>query len=400
MFIAERHEGVSDGVFYLSRAEDVMTELLKTYRHSVQMIYLDPPFLQKESLSLKLGRGQRTIKLPAENSPASFDAFFTLMREVLIGCRELLSPSGSLYLHTGSHAAAPLRQMLDEVFGRTNFQNEIIWSYKIGGRAIRHYPRRHDTIFYYRKSRKVYFDITAIGTPRGPARTNHMKRFTDGDGRTGFSTRARGRLYKYYDDDLVYPSDVWTDIEPAPQTGSERVGWATQKPEELLKRMLLASSREGDLVMDLFCGSGTTAAVSAALGRRFVVVDPSPLSLYTSRKRLLTLGSAPALGEKPAGSLSLAYPPAYATIKISSFVEDTTNGKFLVIKEAQVGKGNRPLVYVATGYADGDCFVTCHTNCTPALPIKLQLPENREAVLQLTNVAGEQGFIEINRAAP
>ncbi|MCL2696127.1 MAG: site-specific DNA-methyltransferase [Clostridiales bacterium] len=388
---SERHGGIADGLCFLGRAEEILAELVAEYRGNVQLIYLDPPSPEKESLSLKLGHGQRLIKLPVAGDPWTEDNFLTLMRTVLTGCHALLNPTGALYLHTDDRMGAHLRLMCDEIFGKANFQNEIIWSRKTGGRSTRYFPRRHDTILYYRKGRKVFFDITAVGKPRGPHRTNHMKRFTDDDGRTGFSIRARGKLYKYYDDDLVYPSDVWTDIEPIKQTSRERVGWATQRPEALIKRLLLTSSREDDLVMDLFGGSGTTAAAAAAAKRRFVTADLSPLSLYTTRRRLLAQSSAPALGQKSFGELIFRYPAPSATAKIEAEIVKHQ----LVISEAKVGNGNQPLVYAATGYVAQDCFVACHTNCAPVLPIKIQLPENREAVVHLVNALGEQAFLTV-----
>jgi len=383
---------MAEGAFFLARAEDVMAELLAGYRHSVQLIYLDPPSGQRDSLSLKLGRGVRVMKLPVEDGPISTDTFPAFMRTILEGCHKLLSPTGSLYLHTEGCVSAQLRLLCDEIFGKANFQNEIIWSYKTGGRSTRYFPRRHDGILFYRKSRKAYFDITAVGKPRGAARTNHMKRFLDEDGRAGFSIRARGRLYKYYDDDLIYPSDVWTDIEPVKQASRERLGWASQKPEALLRRMLLTGSREGDLVLDLFCGSGTTAAACAALGRQWIAVDVSPLSLYTTRKRLLAQSSVPALGEKAAGSLTFSYPAT----RIAAALDAQKEGRHLIINKTKVGKGDHPLVYVATGIVENDCFVARHTNCAPLLPVKIQLPENQEAVVHLVNAAGEQVFLAID----
>lgn len=187
--------------------------------------------------------------------------------------------------------------MLDEIFGKANFMNEIIWSYKSGGRSTRHYPRKHDTILFYRKSAKVFFNISAVGTPRGPERRNHMKRFIDEEGRICFTIRSGGKLYTYYEDTPIYPTDVWSDIEHLQQRDRERVGYGTQKPEALLRRILLASSRPGDLVMDLFSGSGTTAAAASKLGRRFVVVDASPFALYTLRARQLACGSILSLFE-------------------------------------------------------------------------------------------------------
>ena len=114
-----------------------------------------------------------------------------------------------------------------------------------------------------------------------------MKQQVDEEGRVYYSIRSGGKVYKYYEDSLVFPSDVWTDIEHLHQRDPERTGYSTQKPEALLKRIILASSQEGDIVADLFSGSGTTAAAAAKLGRRWIAADASPAALMTLRKRLL-----------------------------------------------------------------------------------------------------------------
>lgn len=124
---------------------------------------------------------------------------------------------------------------------------------------------------------------------RGSDRRNHMKRRADEDGRIYYAIRSNGKEYRYYEDDLIYPSDVWDDIEHLHQRDPERTGYATQKPEALLKRIISVSTEPGDLVMDLFAGSGTTAAAAVKLDRRFVIADCSMASMLASRRRILTL---------------------------------------------------------------------------------------------------------------
>ena len=124
---------------------------------------------------------------------------------------------------------------------------------------------------------------------RGSDRRNHMKRRADEDGRIYYAIRSNGKEYRYYEDDLIYPSDVWDDIEHLHQRDPERTGYATQKPEALLKRIISVSTEPGDLVMDLFAGSGTTAAAAVKLNRRFVIADCSMASMLASRRRILTL---------------------------------------------------------------------------------------------------------------
>lgn len=283
---SEHHSFGGDGIVFLGRTEALLPRLCDEYGGRVQLIYLDPPFGTGGSFEYK----DRTVT-HAYSDDLSSDERLALMRTVLLGCRELLCDSGSIYVHIDYRMSGAIRIMMDEIFGANNLMNELIWAYKSGGRATRFYPRKHDVILFYRKTRKVFFNIAAAGVPRGAERRNHMRRRVDDDGRIYFSIRTNGREYRYYEDDLVYPSDVWSDIEHLHQRDPERTGYATQKPEALLKRIIQTSSREGDIVADLFGGSGTTAAAAARLGRRFVSVDCSKASLLVTRRRLLSASS-------------------------------------------------------------------------------------------------------------
>ena len=318
------------------------------------------------------------------------------MRNILTGCHALLSPSGSLYLHIDWRMSAKLRLMLDDIFGADNFMDEIIWSYKSGGRATRFFPRKHDTILFYRKSSRVFFNIAAVGQPRGPEPRNHMKQFVDQEGRRCFSIRSRGKLYTYHEDDLVYPTDVWTDIEHLQQKDRERLGYATQKPEALLERIILASSRKGDLVADLFSGSGTTAAVAVKNDRRFLAVDASPLALITLRKRLLSIASNPSLLDDPLGAkqpFTLHYPAYRNKCTVNCSVDD----RILTVTEAELCRRPSPLAYAAVGYEESGVFYPVRTVVKAKLPLRLQLPQGlNRPVLQLVNAYGDQAFFTVD----
>jgi len=176
------------------------------------------------------------------------------------------------------------------MFGESNFVNEIIWSYQTGGRSMKRFSRKHDVILFYRMSRRHFFDITQVPLPRSEHRSNHMRRCVDENGRTYRTIQSGGKTYTYYDDDPVYPGDVWTDVSHLQQKDPQRTGYDTQKPIALLNRIILASTKPGDLVADLFAGSGTTAAAAAQLGRRYLAADSSPAAIAVSRKRLLDSG--------------------------------------------------------------------------------------------------------------
>ena len=393
---AEHHDIGGQGSFFLARSEKQLPALIEAYGGKVQLIYLDPPF----------GTGDRFQRKDEKDVPDSIPLFrddmpeaeyLKWMRTILLGCHALLSPTGSLYLHIDWRMNAKLRLMLDDIFGQDNFMDEIIWGYRSGGRATRFYPRKHDTILFYRKSRRVYFNIDAVGTPRGPEPRNHMKQFVDQDGRVGFSIRTRGKLYTYYEDDLVYPTDVWTDIEHLQQKDKERLGYATQKPEALLERIVLASSRPGDLVVDLFSGSGTTAAVAVKHDRRFLAVDASPLALITIRKRLLSLASSPSLLDEPEAAhrpLILHFP----SYRNKCDVEYTVDGKTVSVTEAQINRRSSPLAYAAIGYEKEWVFYPTRTVTKPKLPVKLPLPASVDRpVIQLVNAHGDQSFFTVEK---
>ena len=396
LYCTAEHHGVGGpGSFFLARSEKQLPSLIRAYGGKIQLIYLDPPFGTGDSFRTKAEK-EETSGMPLFQDDMPEEAYLRWMRTILTGCHKLLAPSGSLYLHIDWRMSAKLRLMLDNIFGQDNFMDEIIWGYKSGGRATRFFPRKHDTILFYRKSRRVYFNIAAVGQPRGPERRNHMKQFVDQDGRVGFSIRTNGKLYTYYEDDLIYPSDVWTDIEHLQQKDKERLGYATQKPEALLERIILASSREGDLVCDLFSGSGTTAAMAVKTGRRFLAVDASPLALITLRKRLLSLASRPTLLDEPEADdrvLTLHYPANRNKCDVSYSVTNHA----VTIAEAQLNRRPSPLSYVAMGYVQEQVFYPIRTVTKPKLPVKLPLPVDVDRpVVQLVNAYGDQAFFTVD----
>jgi site-specific DNA-methyltransferase (adenine-specific) len=222
------------------------------------------------------------------------DAYLQWLYETLLLLYQLLSSDGSLYVHLDWRAAHYARLMLDEIFGSSlsadgpGFKNEIIWHYQSGGRSQRYYARKHDTLLLYTKSAHYCFHAERIGERRGAHKRNHMRKEMGDDGRISWTIRSAGRIYTYSEDTLMTPSDVWTDIHHLHQKDPERTGYATQKPEALLERIILASSEEQHLVLDCFCGSGVTPTVAERLGRRWIACDQSNLAITITRERLLT----------------------------------------------------------------------------------------------------------------
>lgn len=259
-------------LFYFGDARDGLARL-KAEGRRVQLCAIDPPY--------RTGRN-----FGAYDDRASAQDYYAMMRQVLQGIFDALTEDGSLFVHIDERTHARMRLMLDEIFGEDHFRNEIIWAYQSGGRAVGHFSRKHDVILYYVKGDGAYFDAMQDASPRAQTRNNHMKRGTDADGRTYRSIRSHGREYRYYDDELVPPSDVWDDIPHLQQRAPERTGYPTQKPRRLLERIIKCASRPGDTVLDVFAGSGTTLEAAWGLGRSFIGMDQSEESLKTVEKRL------------------------------------------------------------------------------------------------------------------
>lgn len=269
--------------------------LLAPYRGQARCVYLDPPFLTGEEFRMKMrvgeggmAQGKPFVELPAYSDRfPSPGAYYAQMRELLEAAIALLAPDGTLFLHVDSRTQARFRLMLDELMGEAAFANEIIWAYQTGGRSMRRFPPKHDVILMYRRGPGAYFDLTQVPISRQESRRNHMRRAVDAQGRSYRTIHTNGRAYVYYDDAPAYPTDVWTDISHIQQRDPQRTGYATQKPQKLLERMLLSTTQPGDLCADLCCGSGTTLAAAQALGRRFLGMDSAPAALACARRRLL-----------------------------------------------------------------------------------------------------------------
>ena len=264
----------------------------------IKLIYIDPPFDVGADFSMDIAIGGDTFtKAPSVLEEIAYrdtwgkgaDSFIAMIYERLQLMRDLLADDGSIYVHCDWRVNAFMRLVLDEIFGKNNFRNQVIWHYQSGGRQEKLFSRKHDMIFLYTKSSKWTFNAEAIGTPRGEKKRNNMKKGEDADGRIYWSIKSAGKIYKYYEDEKITPADVWTDISHIHQKDPQRLGYPTQKTEKILERVIKASSNEGDIVADFFCGSGTTAAVAEKLGRKWLASDLGKFAIHTTRKRLIAV---------------------------------------------------------------------------------------------------------------
>ena len=283
------------GELFLGDSLELSDRLTGKYGGRVQCVYLDPPFFTGSLFNMRVRVGERewrsgagSLELSAyADKWASAEEYISEIRALAELARKLMSDTGVIFLHVDWRMQARLRIMMDEVFGENNFMNEIIWTYQTGGRARKYFSRKHDVILFYRKGPAYRFYIENVPISRTDARRNHMKRQVDKDGRVYRTIKSGGKVYKYYDDDPVYPGDVWDDVSHLQQKDPQRTGYDTQKPLKLLERIVLCSTRPGDIVCDLTCGSGTALEAAAINERNFVGVDMSPLSVQTARRRLV-----------------------------------------------------------------------------------------------------------------
>jgi len=251
---------------------------------SVNMIYLDPPFFTQKKHSLVDSERQKEYSF--EDKYESLDEYLSMMSNALFQCKRVLCDNGSIFLHCDKTASHHLRLVLDNVFGRQNFVNEIIWTYKRWSNSKVGLQNAHQVIFFY--SRNSTFKFNKLFTDYSVT-TNIdqilQERKRDEFGKSVYKTDKDGFVVKAISKKGVPVSDVW-DIPFLNPKAKERCGYPTQKPVELLKKIILISTDEGDLVLDPFCGSGTTCVAAKSLNRDYMGIDISPDAVSLSNKRL------------------------------------------------------------------------------------------------------------------
>lgn len=310
----EERDGWINKIFWGDNLQ-VMSHMLKEYRGKIDLVYIDPPFDSKADYKKKI-----EIKKigKAETDSTSFeekqygdiwtnDEYLQFMYERLIILRELLSDSGTIFLHCDWHKSHHLRMLMDEVFGPNNFIDEIVWGYEdIGSRAVKYFKRKHDTILMYSKTQS---DERVFNIMRKRLSESTIKRYQpyfDEEGKISYQKLKETNpgvfaKLKGIPEDLSQPwldinngaplSDWWVDISALKNGFAESTAYPTQKPEALLERIILASANPGDIVFDCFMGSGTTQAVAMKLGRKFLGADINLGAIQTTAKRLINVAN-------------------------------------------------------------------------------------------------------------
>jgi len=264
----------------------IMASLLTEFAGKINLIYIDPPFATGAdfSINIKLGDVEWTKEASVIEEKAyrdtwgrGLDSYLQMMYDRLVLMRELLADNGSIYVHLDWHVGHYVKIIMDEIFGKENFRNEIVWCYSGGGIPQNEFPNKHDIILWYTKANSWVFNI-------------QYRPYSDGT-----VQRGRTKVKGVYAEIGLRPegtpvNDWWTDIPKITSpTDYEKLYFPTQKSEALLERIIKVASNKGDLVADIFCGSGTTLAVAEKLGCRWIGADLSKFAIHTTRKRLLDI---------------------------------------------------------------------------------------------------------------
>ena len=246
---------------------------------SIDLIYIDPPFntgheqARTEMRTVRddagdrtgfKGKRYRTVRIGSRSFADAFDDYLGFLEPRIAHAHRVLKASGTLYLHLDYREVHYCKVLVDGIFGRSCFLNEVVWAYDYGARTKKRWPPKHDNILVYVKDPASYvFNVDEID------RIPYMA-----PGLVGPEKAARGKL----------PTDTWWHTIVSP-TGKEKLGYPTQKPQALIERMVRASSPPGGLVLDFFAGSGTAGAAALAAGRRFLLVDDNPEAIDVMRRR-------------------------------------------------------------------------------------------------------------------
>lgn len=272
----------------------VMASLLEEFKGAIDLIYIDPPFDIGSDFTMNVPIGDGKDKLSKDQSTLEMiayrdmwgrgtDSYLSMMYERLVLIKELLSETGSLFVHTDWHVGHLIQSLLEDLFGKKRFMNQIVWWYvnklPTGGSL---FDRQHDLILWFRAAEKHKFNEIRVESEYKGTQLQTKK---VGGVRVPIIDPETGRQVRVMSSDKPC-GDVWR-MNMIHAQSTERVDYATQKPEELIERIISCSTDENDLVADFFCGSGTTLAVAEKLGRRWIGSDLGRFSIHTSRKRIL-----------------------------------------------------------------------------------------------------------------
>lgn len=247
-------------------------EILRGFdSESIDLCYIDPPFFSQRDYKTSNG------KLAFRDTWQDRDQYLNFMKHRIIEIHRVLKETGSFYLHCDPTMSHYLKILLDIIFGEKNFRNEIVWHYRTGNIAKKQFQRKHDIILFYCKSDNNKFNLLE--------KKEYYNQIYGQDFKPSFKGRKHGKD-KYGEFRFSFIDDVWNNISAVFTLSKEKLGYPTQKPEALLKRIIKASSNEGDVIADFFCGCGTTLSVADRLNRRWIGVDTSEIAIKYCEERL------------------------------------------------------------------------------------------------------------------
>jgi site-specific DNA-methyltransferase (adenine-specific)/adenine-specific DNA-methyltransferase len=283
-------------------AGDPITNM-PSMRGKIDLIYIDPPFDSKADYRTKIHLPSTDIEaMPTVIEQHAYSdtwkngtvSYLEMMVPRLILMRELLSDQGSIYVHIDWHVGHYVKVIMDEIFGKENFRNEIVWSYSTLGRPKDRFALKHDTIFVFGKNENSFFNEDGAKIPYSQEYIKSHFRDLDDKGRICRKRLDAGKWRIYYPDEGMIPNDVW-DIPYENSMSKERTGYFTQKPGELLNRIIKSSCPENGIIADFFAGSGTTGAIAEKLGRKWIMSDLGKPACMVMRKRLIDQDAKPFL---------------------------------------------------------------------------------------------------------
>ena len=309
----------------------------------LKLIYIDPPFAVGADFGFNIAIGEETVEKKQsiieeiayrDTWGKGISSYLTMMYERLKLMHNLLAEDGSIYVHADYRVISHLRLILDDILGMDNFLNEIIWAYQEREITKNQYNKKHDNILFYSKNskneytfnyddiREKYSEVT-LGKFKYSDENGRKYRLRYKDGRSDPSQESEDSYRQYLDESGPLPRD-WFVMPILNQAANERLDYPTQKPEALLERIIKASSNEGDLIADFFCGSGTTAAVAEKLGRKWITADLGRFSVHTTRKRMIGIQRELQENGKDFRAFEILNLGKYER---QFFMDDLTNGK-------------------------------------------------------------------------
>lgn len=267
--------------------DDCFNALDEISDDSIDLIYIDPPFFSQRHYEMIWGEGEDAERYAFQDRwRGGIETYLTYLTKRLRKMHQKLKPTGLIYVHLDWHVGHYVKVEMDKIFGYNNFRNEIIWCYRGGGVPRKDFARKHDTIFRYSKGSEYYFDLESVRIPYSDdvlasSASRYDKSYRKNKVYEGYRPNANGK----------HPEDWWLLQPIMPSDKTERLGYPTQKPRTLLDRIIESSCPPDGVVLDAFCGSGTTLESAYVLKRKYIGIDISQSALRVVEERLMKIGA-------------------------------------------------------------------------------------------------------------